>query len=370
MNLVSTIMQFLAPAIINKMASSLGLNQGLAGKAIAAALPAILAALTGAASRSGGASLLSNVLAKQDPGLLGNFANMLGGSGQKALVDNGSSALSSLLGGSSTSAIAGAVGKFSGLDSNQSGSLLGMLAPVVMGQLAQTQKSSGLDANGLMNLLNGQKSNIAAAMPAGFSNLLAGSGVLDSIAGNLKSAAPVQHATAPEGPSLFKWLFPLAAALAAAYLLSGYLGSHAPNTVTAPATPAAVTTAPPAAPAPAATAPATTAPATTAMPIDMSMQVAKALGSLTMSLGGIKDEATAKAALPGLQDLAKQIDGFKAATAALPAEGKKPIASLVAAALPSITSAVEKALGIPGAGALITPVLEPVVNNLAALAKN
>ena len=360
MNLVSTIMQFLAPAIINKMASSLGLNQGLAGKAIAAALPAILAALTGAASRSGGASQLSNVLAKQDPGLLGNFANMLGGSGQKALVDNGSSALSSLLGGSSTSAIAGAVGKFSGLDSNQSGSLLGMLAPVVMGQLAQTQKSSGLDANGLMNLLNGQKSNIAAAMPAGFSNLLEGSGVLDSIAGNLKSAAPVQAATAPEGPSLFKWLFPLAAALAAAYLLSGYLGSQAPNTATAPATPADVTTAPPAEPAPAAA----------AMPVDMSMQVAKALGSLTMSLGGIKDEATAKTALPGLQDIAKQIDGVKAAAAALPAEGKKPIASLVAAALPSITTAVEKALGIPGVGALITPVLEPVVNNLAALAKS
>jgi Bacterial protein of unknown function (DUF937) len=360
MNLVSMIMQFLAPAIINKMASSLGLNQGLAGKAIAAALPAILAGLTGAASRSGGAGLLSNVLAKQDPGLLGNFANMLGGSGQKALIDNGSSALSSLLGGSSTNAIAGAVGKFAGIDSNQSGSLLGMLAPVVMGQLAQTQKSSGLDANGLMNLLNGQKSNIAAAMPAGFSNLLEGSGVLDSIAGNLKPAAPVQHASAPDGPSLFKWLFPLAAALAAAYLLSGYLGSKAPNTVTAPAAPAAVTTAPPAAPA---------APAATAVAADLSMQVAKALGSLTSSLGGIKDEASAKTALPGLQDIAKQIAGFKAATAVLPAEGKKPIASLVAAALPSITAAVEKSLGIPGVGALITPVLEPVVNNLAALAK-
>ena len=357
MNLVSMIMQFLAPAIINKMASSLGLNQGLAGKAIAAALPAILAGLTGAASRSGGASTLSNVLAKQDPGLLGNFANMLGGSGQKALIDNGSSALSSLLGGSSTNAIAGAVGKFAGLDSNQSGSLLGMLAPVVMGQLAQTQKSSGLDANGLMNLLNGQKSNIAAAMPAGFSNLLEGSGVLDSIAGSLKPAAPVQHAAAPEGPSLFKWLFPLAAALAAAYLLSGYLGSKAPDTATAPAAPAAVTTAPPA------------APAATAVAADLGSQVAKVLGSLTSSLGGIKDEATAKTALPGLQDIAKQIDGFKAATAVLPAEGKKPIASLVAAALPSITAAVEKSLGIPGVGALITPVLEPVVNNLAALAK-
>ena len=79
MNLVSTIMQLLAPAIINKIAGSLGLGQGLAGKAIAAALPAILAALTGAASKSGGGSALSSVLAKQDPGLLGNLAGMIGG---------------------------------------------------------------------------------------------------------------------------------------------------------------------------------------------------------------------------------------------------------------------------------------------------
>lgn len=102
---------------------------------------------------------------------------------------------------------------------------------------------------------------------------------------------------------------------------------------------------------------------------DLGSVTAKALGALTTALGGIKDEATAKAAVPGLTDIAKQIDGVKTAAALLSGDAKKPIASLVAAALPGITSAVEKAVGIPGAGALISPVLGPMISNLSALAK-
>ena len=388
MNIVSMIMQFLTPMIINKMAGSLGMGQGLAGKAIAAALPAILAGLAGSASKPGGAATLAGVLSKQDPGLLGNFANMLGGSSQKSLTDGGLGVLSSLLGGSSTNALAGAVGKFAGIDSSQSSSLLGMLAPVVMGQLVQTQKSSGLDAGGLMNLLNGQKDNIAAAMPGGFSNLLAGTGLLDSVAGNLKSdaasaartaastASSTMSAAADEGFSLSKWIVPLALGVLGLYLLNSYGCNHATEKAMAPATPAAVTApavkAPEAATAPAATPAATPAPAAATAPAampDLGSMTAKALGALTTALGGIKDEATAKAAVPALTDIAKQIDGVKSAAALLSGDAKKPIASLVAAALPGITSAVEKAVGIPGVGALISPVLGPMISNLGALAK-
>lgn len=365
MNLVSTILQFLAPAIINKLAGSLGIGQGLAGKAIAAAIPAILAGLAGSASKSGGAANLAGLLAKQDPGLLGNFASMIGGSGQKSMAESGMGALSSLLGGSSSNALAGAVGKFAGIDANQSSGLLGMLAPVVLGQLAQTQKSSGLDAGGLLNLLNGQKDNIAAAMPGGFANLLQGSGVLDSVAGNLKAAAaPVAHATEEAGSSFGKWIVPLVLAVVGAYLLNSYGCQRAVEKV-APAAPAPVVkpvAAPVAPAAPVAATPAVVAP-------DLASLTTKALGAFTSSLGGIKDEATAKAAIPGLTDVAKQIDGVKTAAALLSGDARKPISSLIAAALPGITSSVEKAVGIPGVGALINPVLQPMVANLGDLAK-
>ncbi len=360
MNLVSMAMQYLAPVIINKIAGSLGLGQGLVGKAISAALPAILAGLAGSASKSGGGGALASILGKQDPGLLGNLGNLIGGGGQQQLIDGGSNALTSLLGGSQSSALASAVGKFAGLDAGKSASLMGILAPVVLGTLAKEQKSSGLDAAGLTNLLNGQKGNIAAAMPAGFSDLLQGSGVLDSIAGNLKAAAPVAHAApASSGGGLPSWLLPLVLGLAGLYLLSSYGCNQAPMVEKA-APPPAKTEAPAAAP---------KAEAPAATQVDVVGLASKALSSLTGSLGTITDEATAKAAVPALTDTAKQIEAVKAAAGLLTGDARKPLTTLVGGALPGILAAIEKATGIPGAGAILKPIVEPMVANLTGLSK-
>ena len=225
MNLVATAMQFLTPMITNKIASALGMNNAMVSTAIGAILPTILAGLAGKASTPSGASALSSALSQQDPNLLGSFAGMLGGAGQNALISGGTQALSGLLGGSTTSALAGAVGKFAGIDSSASSNLIGMLAPVVMGTLAQTQKSQGLDAGGLARMLEGQKANIAAALPAGFSVLLKGTGLLDSVAGSMKTAAaPAARMGAPRMPSMpaapaVNWM-PWAAG--AAVLAGGY----------------------------------------------------------------------------------------------------------------------------------------------------
>ncbi len=53
----------------------------------------------------------------------------------------------------------------------------------------------------------------------------------------------------------------------------------------------------------------------------------------------------------------------------LQGDARKPISSLVAAALPGILAAVERRTGIPGVGALIRPVVEPMVANLTAMSK-
>jgi hypothetical protein len=366
MNLVSTILGLLTPAIISRIASSLGLGQGLVTKAITAAVPAILAGLTGVAAKPGGAAQLSNVLAQQDPDRLGNLANLIGGGGQPSLIESGTSALTSLLGSSSTNSLLGALGKFAGIDSNQSASLLGLVAPVVLGKLAQMQRSSGLDANGLANLLNSQKSSIAAAMPAGFSDLLSGSGILDPLAGNLKSTAsqtvPVRAASDDFGALIKKWLLPLALGLLGLYLLSSYGCDRAPEKTMAPAP---VETAPPATSQPKAEVP-TPAPAHA----DLVSVATKALDGLTTTLNGIKDESTATASIPALQEIAKQVDGLRTSADLLSGEAREPLATLLAGALPSILAAIEKAVGIPGVGAIINPILQPVIANLEALAKN
>ena len=368
MNLVSLAMQFLGPVILNRIASSLGVNQGLVGKAVTAAIPAILAGLAGRTANPAGANALGNVLSKVDPGILGNLGNLIGGAGQQQLVEGGSNALGALLGGPAQSALTSAIGKFAGLDGSQSSSLVGMMAPVVLGTLAKQQRESGLDAGGIANLLASQKSNIAAAMPAELSSMLQGTGLLDSIAGNLKAAAPAAPAmpAAPRG-GLPGWLFPLVLGLAGLYLVSSYGcdRSHKEAVTEKPAATQPATKAPEAAPAQKSETP---APAPSGSN-DLAGLAGKALNALTTSLATIKDEASAKAAVPALQDTSKQIDGLKAAAMLLQGEARKPVSSLIAAALPGITGVVEKAVGIPGVAAIITPVVEPMVKNLTELSK-
>lgn len=379
MNLVSLIMQFLAPAIINKMAGSLGIGQGLAGKAISAALPSILAALAGSASKGGGGAALASMLGKQDPGLLGNFASMLGGSGQQGLIDSGSSALSSLLGGGSSNAIASAVGKFAGINDGQSKSLLGMLAPVVLGTLAKEQKSQGLDANGLAGLLAGQKDNIASALPAGFSDLLKGSGVLDSISANLPKAGAERHAHADSTPSapsdsgIMKYLLPLAAGAALLFALSGYGCNRQPDMKSTAPAPAKVEKP---ASAPAASekaAPAAAASEKAAVPavsgVELTNSANKALSDLMATLGGVKDEASAKSSLTKLQDLAGQFDKLKGVAMGMPAEARHPLVVMISGVMPGVATTIEKALAIPGVGAVLKPVLDQIAGSLGAIAK-
>ncbi len=362
MNIVSTVMQFITPMIASRIASSLGISNSIVNTAIAAALPTILAALAGKASTPTGASALSSALGQQDANLLGNFANMLGGSNQAALVNGGTQALSGLLGGTSTNAITGALAKFTGASSQQSGSLLGMLAPVVLGQLAQTQKSSGLDAGGLAKLLDGQKSNIAAAMPAGFSELLGGTGLLDSIQGNLKAAAPkVEMPRAPTMPSMpqapaFNWMPWAAGAVALLGLFYVFGGGNKPAPVTAPkvAVPAAT-------PAPVV---ANVANATAAMD-----EAKKIFAGLTSSLGNIKDAATAQSALPQLTASSTALDGLTKLAGSLAPDAKTQLKLLVTATMPQLSPLVDTVLKIPGAEAILKPVLDAVMSKMTGLSK-
>ena len=352
MNIVSTIMQLLAPMIINKIAGSLGINQGVAGKAIAALVPAILAGLAGKVSQPGGADALSSALGKQDPGILGNLGSLIGGPGQQSMTDKGNSILGSLLGGSSSSALANATGKFAGLSSNQSSGLMGMLAPVVLGGLAQQQKASNLDAGGLASMLMGQKSNIQAALPAGFADMLSGTGLLDGLGDVRKPApSPVPSASAAdsETTSMFKYAIPAALVAVAAYMLLGR--DSGPSQVDTTATP-----------------PSITAPASIKA-ADLPGQIAKITGDLRGTLTGITDEGTAKSALPKLQDIVAQLTTVKTATAALPADAKGPIATIIGGLMPGVNELIGKVLAIPGAAAVLKPVLDQVSASFGAIAK-
>ena len=134
-NLVSQITEALAPSIISRIASALGLGESSTEKAISAAIPGLLAALISLVSKPQGASKLNDAVAKQPAGVLSSLADVIGGSGEKAFIDRGSNTMTSLLGGPIVSSLASALGRYAGIGEGGSKSLLGLLGPAVLGVL-------------------------------------------------------------------------------------------------------------------------------------------------------------------------------------------------------------------------------------------
>src|SRR5579864_7193832 len=143
-NLVSYAMQFLTPDMIGRIASALGLNRTDAQSGITAAVPALLAAFCGLADKPGGAQSLVNTI-KQQSGVADNFASMIGGSNQASFIERGSSLLTSLLGSQDAASLASAVGRYAGLGQTRATSLLGMMAPLIMGLIGKQIGTRGID---------------------------------------------------------------------------------------------------------------------------------------------------------------------------------------------------------------------------------
>jgi Bacterial protein of unknown function (DUF937) len=286
--------------------------------------------------------------------------------------------LTSLLGGQDQSALAGAVAKFSGLSQSASGSLLGMLAPIVLGTIGKQIGAGNLNANGLASLLGAQKNQIAQAMPSGFSNLLGGTRLLDSLgaaAGTATAAAgqatrvaaaatdqAAQYASSAARtvgttgqraagaaksamPMWLYWLVPIV-------ILGGllwYLLNNQPEQVTqqpvAPTQNNAVLGG-----------------------VDVSKQLNDSLTALATSLQGITDEASAKAALPKLQDVRMQVGKVVNLVGQLTPEQRKIIVGLVAPAMATLNQLFDKVLAIPGVSEALKPTIDTLKADLTTLA--
>ncbi len=185
MSIVNTAMRFLGPAVVSKIASMLGINNTLANRAIAAALPAIMAAIAGRASSPSGAQSLLNMAKGQDQGVLNNFESAISGTDGGLIQQNGLNNLSGLLGDNALGSLSNAMGGNLGMNEATSRSLLGLVGPVALGSLGEEVSRNNLDPAGLAQFLEGQKEHIAEAIPNDFAAQLEGTGLLDSIKGNL-----------------------------------------------------------------------------------------------------------------------------------------------------------------------------------------
>ena len=361
-NLVSQIAEALSPTIVPRIASALGLNQTSTQKAIVAAVPALLAAFISYVSKPQGATKLNEVVRKQEPGVLGSLANVIGEPGQKALIDQGTSVLTSLLGGKTLSALTGAVTQYAGIEGGGSKNLMGLLGPVVLGVLGQEQRDRGFDASGLASLLTSQKSNVLGALPSGFTKYLGDTGILDDL--STSSAKAVSRAAATP-PSILPWLLGALAALAIGWLVWHLLSGRDQNVVETTQPPVEQTTSP--------TGEAPYAGLFTKLrgikagDADVGELATSAVNHLYASLTGIKDEASAQANLPGLTQASSEFDQLTGLLSQLSPENRKALAETFASIRPNLDQLLDKALAIPGVATLIKPAVDAIRSKLDAL---
>jgi hypothetical protein len=371
-NLVSQIMDFLTPDIISRIAGYFGLDRYSTQKAIGASVPAMLAGLVGLASKPDGAKQLSGVLSQQPSGTLDNLRSLTTGTEQRAVAENGAGLLSSLFGGNIFNTVAGAVGKYAGIGEGTSKSMLGMLAPLVLGTVAQQQRQSGLDASGLSSLLTSQKDNIGAAMPSGFGNMLSGTGILDSLGDTWKGATAAASAGAGRFASSASeatadvrraaqytardtsraassgWL-PWALGLLVLAGLAWWLTSQPGNRV--------------------AEQPTNVAQNLTVGGVNVSGQITAAINSMKSAIQGISDPATAQAALPRLQQAAAQLDNVSGLAVQLPSNGRNALASRVASEIPALDRDFNTVMANPEVAAVVGPEINGLRTKLNALAR-
>ncbi len=183
-NIIDTVKTQLNGQLMGQMGSLLGDEGSKAQGAADSIIPALLNGISGSASTSKGADALFNAVQDQDDSLLDNIGSLLGGGQASTVVDNGNSVLSALFGSGGLGKLAGALSGFSGLSKGGTSSMMGMLAPVIMGVLKRKVLGDGLNSNSLAGLLGDQSNNISAALPPGLGDQLNSSGFLSSISGS------------------------------------------------------------------------------------------------------------------------------------------------------------------------------------------
>ena len=351
-NLVSEIARVLGPDVEAQIASSLGLDKTVVQSAVEGGVPGLLAALISLVSKPQGATKLGQAVAQQEPGVLSSLASVIGGSGQKALIDTGASALTSLLGGNTVSALTNAIGSYAGIGGAGSKSVIGLLGPVVLGVLGNKQRSSGLDASGLAKLLTSQKDNVSAALPSGFSKYLKDAGILDGVTSSVTRPAYQTEQRSTPWPWLLGALAVIGLGAFAWHLLSG---RHAEGPKTA-----------------------VEAPSYGDMldklrgvkvgDVDIGTLAKSTVDDLRSSLRGIKDDATAQAAAPELTKDASEFDQLTGLLSQLSPETRKALTDAFVALKPKLDNLFDQALALPGVGPIIKPTLDTIRSKLNALA--
>jgi outer membrane protein OmpA-like peptidoglycan-associated protein len=163
----------LTPEVLKSASSLVGESESSTSKALNGAVPSVMTGLTNLASSRDGANNLAGLIRDGGYGAVVDNVRSLfsGGSATTNMLSAAPQLLGTIFGGRSA-AVADLIGKSSGVSSGSATKLLSLAAPLVLGVLGKRASAQGLNSSGLANALLSEKSDIAAAAPAGLSQLL------------------------------------------------------------------------------------------------------------------------------------------------------------------------------------------------------
>ncbi len=157
-NLLDLLQGQLDDNLIGQLSNQLGgADHQQTAKAAEGVMSTLVSALAKNAANPEKAAGLDKALDKDHDGsIFDNFSDLLGGVSQpqNTRSTNGAGIVKHVL-GSQKSGMIDMVSKMSGLDSGNTGNLMTMLAPMVMGMLGQQKRQQGLDIGGIAGLLSG-----------------------------------------------------------------------------------------------------------------------------------------------------------------------------------------------------------------------
>ena len=156
------ITQQVAGAAARSMAARLGVSEATAQRAVQIAVPLIVAALARNAAQPEGAQELHQAVNNDHDGSI--FDNLLGYFGDQQQAADGAGILGHVF-GEQQAPIQNNLAQATGLDQNTAGSILEMVAPLVMGAVGRQQQQNNLDAGGLSQYLDSQKQEAEATAP-------------------------------------------------------------------------------------------------------------------------------------------------------------------------------------------------------------
>lgn len=155
------ITQRITGSVASQVAGRLGVSEGTANTAIQLAIPLILSAVARNASQPAGADALHQAVTNDhDGGILDNLTGFIG----NPQAANGAGILGHVL-GDQRGAVESNLAQATGMDQDKAGSLMEMVAPLVMGAVGRTTQQNGLDSSGLAQYLGDQQQQQAAAAP-------------------------------------------------------------------------------------------------------------------------------------------------------------------------------------------------------------